>query len=444
MNTDRYRKLLKAKFGKPIRCADYLGKSTPIVHECRMCGYDYRAAPERVISGALCLWCTREAGDKLAVKVTAGSKFAARLEAKYEHISCENFGAANRDAKFSCWCGATWQAKPRSVLGSKGNPCPTCSSVLRFGPAGKLAVAQQTGRNWLSEDKKTSKLKCWCGTILDVPSRLVGSPSVGCPTCLGLTGNAKQIVYKFKALERVSYHVGGRLSLSNIGIEWPEIRAAAQSVARQDVPRITLGGMELPAGAHKWKSAEVQAWRQQVGLNRVVVLSLDPGVTNFAWSVLECTRKGRPELLATGMIQNTVKEFTGDDLRAEAALFESEIRQLVEEFSVTHLIAERFMSRGMKGLTIELVNSMLGILLNGWSGGPGSFKLITAAQWKNEWNRNSSLTDFYARCACEVHQVDSIGIGMYGIDHWFNRKHFEHLKLIEKTLVKQIKERNLG
>lgn len=449
MDTNNYQQLLKKRFGKPLRTGEYLGKTVPIVHECRRCGIDFRASPARVITGGMCLPCTRAADTN--VGVTAGIQFLAKLAAKYDHIKCLEFGAVNRAAKFSCWCGHQWQATPRQILGAKNNPCPACASAVeevQFDAAGRIRVLHRTGRVWIDVCGKLSTVRCWCGTRLKILTRLVTSPATECPTCLGLPADSPQIVYKFKGIEYISYHNDGTVLVPDVDYGWAEIKVKTRQIAKTVVPtlKVTFAGkyVTLPIGAHLWNVADVEAWQRQIDLTNVTVLSLDPGVTNCAWAALKSDRDGRVKLLGTGMIQNTVKEFTGDAVCESSSKFTREIQQLMEEFSVTHLIAERFMSRGMKGLTIELVNAMLGILINSWKGRLGTFKLITAAQWKNEWNRNSDLTAFYSMCACEVHQVDAIGIGLYGIDHWFNRKPFEHIRKLEKTLTKQIRLRNFG
>jgi len=444
MNTKNYQLLLKKRFGKTLRTGEYLGKTVAILHECRGCGIDFRASPSRVMSGDLCLACTR-AGDH-RVGITAGAQFLDKLASKYVHIKCLEFNAVNRESRFSCWCGHEWRATPRQVLAAVSNPCPACAEKVQFDPAGRSSVLRRTGRVWVAEHGKLSTLRCWCGTDLKALTRLVTSPATECPTCLGLSADNTQIIYKFKGLEYVSYHERGTILVPPGEQGWAETKVKVRQVAKTATPvlKATINGRHvvMPDGAHLWNNTEVQAWQRQLGLTGVTVLSLDPGVTNCAWAVLESDRRGRVKLLGTGMIQNTVKEFTGDGVRESSRKFIGEIQQLIEEFSVTHLIAERFMSRGMKGLTIELVNAMLGILLNSWKGRRGTFKLVTAAQWKNEWNRNSDLTTFYGMCNCEVHQVDAIGIGLYGIDHWFNRKPFEHIRKIEKTLINQIRLRN--
>lgn len=449
MDTKSYMQLLQKKFGMALRIGAYAGKFTPIAHECRRCGTDFRASPERVLSGGLCLECTRASNKDMHPSVTAGHQFADKLLEKYEHIKCLEFNAVNREAKFTCWCGHEWMASPRQVLAAKGSPCSECSEKIQFNALGQASVLRRTGRLWEADNGRMSILRCWCGTRLEIASKFVGSLAVECPACLGIgSEEGTQVTYKFKGLEYVSYHVGGTILVPNAETGWAETRAKAKQVARLHKPvlKIHIDGkyVAMPDGSHVWNLSDVWAWRRQVGLERVTVLSLDPGVTNCAWAVLDSGRSGAVKLLATGMIQNTVREFTGDAVRESSARFTNEIQQLVEEYSVTHLIAERFMSRGMKGLTIELVNAMLGILINGWKGRRGTLKLVTAAQWKNEWNRNSDLTAFYAECDCEVHQVDAIGIGLYGIDHWFNRKPFEHIRRLEVSLIKQIRLRNFG
>ena len=440
----RYRELLVSRFGADTLIGAYLG-SRPTEHRCRACGYEFRASPKRILAGGLCLWCTR-AADPAGKAETAGTVFNSAVAAKWDHVSCTKFSAVSREAEFECWCGTTWTDKPRNILKRKDNPCPGCSVRPKFDAQGKLHVHSRTGRLWKSESGGKSSLRCWCGTNIQIPTKLISSPAIECPTCLGLcTEDAIQTAYKFRTLDHVSWHVNGEVNVPQDAYGWEEARVKAKQILKEGyAPVISLGSEYMPQGAHTWKRTEVEAWRRQSLVKGVTVLSLDPGVTNCAWSVLEAGRTGMPKLLATGMIRNTIKEFTGDDLESRSKLFSNEIQQLVEEFSVTHLIAERFMSRGMKGLTIELVNAMLGILINLWAGAPGSMKFITAAQWKNEWNRNSDLTAYYSRCACEVHQVDSIGIGLYGIDHWFNRKPFENIRSLEKRLVKQINLRNFG
>lgn len=201
--------------------------------------------------------------------------------------------------------------------------------------------------------------------------------------------------------------------------------------------------VELPKDWLKWKPEQVEAHLRKHTLKKLRILAMDPGTSNYAWSVLEVERPFKAKLVATGMIQNTLKTLT-QNLKESGKAFYDEVQSIKEQFGVDHIILERFQARGMKGTTIELVNVMIGIIMGTWKKSYRSFKLITAAQWKNEWNRNGDLKAFYEKVSCTVHQADSIGIGLYGAAFWFDEKPFETLKKLENQLIRQVKKYDMA
>jgi hypothetical protein len=54
-------------------------------------------------------------------------------------------------------------------------------------------------------------------------------------------------------------------------------------------------------------------------------------------------------------------------------------------------------------------------------------RYITAAQWKNRWNKVAPLDDFYRAVGVVPHQVDATSIALYGAAVWFGTPFFEFL-----------------
>lgn len=94
------------------------------------------------------------------------------------------------------------------------------------------------------------------------------------------------------------------------------------------------------------------------------------------------------------------------------------VQRLTRRFKVNLQIAERYMSRRMGGVTIELVNMMLGTLRAACSDNQLSLRLIPASQWKNEAKRRGfQLDDVYRRAkplGVSDHEIDAIFIALYG------------------------------
>lgn len=166
------------------------------------------------------------------------------------------------------------------------------------------------------------------------------------------------------------------------------------------------------------------------------ILGLDPGSSNFGWSVVR-VKVGKTfhyKVLANGKIEKTLHSLK-DDVLTDINVFKAEIRKILRTYKPTHLIAERFMTRGIKGATIEYISVMLGVLTQM---GIKNIRFITAAQWKNRWNRHYRLDDFYKRVGIEDHQVDATNIALYGAAIWHGAPYFDYFAS-EAELIKFIK-----
>jgi hypothetical protein len=160
----------------------------------------------------------------------------------------------------------------------------------------------------------------------------------------------------------------------------------------------------------------------------MLIFSGDPGTKNFAAS-FTLVENNKVRLLATGMLQNTLGDLTGNV--EEACLkFVAEIDALYCKYGTPDITCfERFQSRGNGGTLIECVNMMLGILTYRNVGlNP---KVITAATWKNRLNAElamigQSLNDLYTdnnlaskHSNKTMHELDASFIGLYRMYDWY-------------------------
>jgi Holliday junction resolvasome RuvABC endonuclease subunit len=145
------------------------------------------------------------------------------------------------------------------------------------------------------------------------------------------------------------------------------------------------------------------------------ILSLDPGTTNFGYGVLDVRHKDSQtsfRVLENGKCPFTVKTLkTAKVMGDEMALYELWLGDLVARYAPDAVAAERFMTRGINGPTVECVNIMIGITLS-LMGKP--FKIMPAATWKNAVTRQGvDLKEQYKKTMVTPHQVDACMIGLY-------------------------------
>lgn len=160
------------------------------------------------------------------------------------------------------------------------------------------------------------------------------------------------------------------------------------------------------------------------------ILGLDPGSTNTGWCCLNVNRSEEGldiQLVDFGKLVYPVRDMKGD-ISPHVKAFKSEIMRIKKKTGCTHLYAERFQTRGIKGKTIEAVSLMLGVLTQcSWE----YYEFITAGTWKNAYNRQAgkktALIETYAKtkaAGIEDHETDSCLISEFGASKILNVKPF--------------------
>lgn len=140
-----------------------------------------------------------------------------------------------------------------------------------------------------------------------------------------------------------------------------------------------------------------------------VLLSLDPGKHNFAYSCL--TLKGN--LLFSGMLDNTINELKyPKPFTANIHMLTKEFKRIAKEIpkgAKYRVVYERFIPRSMhRGNLGEITNMAIGIMLA--MSKADLYVPITAATWKNFFKKRGIVLQ---NKAYSVHQLDSMGIGLY-------------------------------
>lgn len=153
------------------------------------------------------------------------------------------------------------------------------------------------------------------------------------------------------------------------------------------------------------------------------ILSIDPGKVNMGYAVIQMTGKN-VKILKVGMIKNTIQDLKGYNIKPVVLAFNKEICSLIRKYKITELTMERFVSRGLLGSLSEFICIMQGILAINTR--IKVFNLVTAATWKNCFNKSYVLNDFYKEAKAlkvEPHEVDAVCIGLY----FLNKEIFKRL-----------------
>lgn len=149
----------------------------------------------------------------------------------------------------------------------------------------------------------------------------------------------------------------------------------------------------------------------------MLILCEDPGTKNFARTFLSSEiRKDRLRfsVINTILIKGAVNDLKGE-INIKISDYAKELTKHVKaNGSPDFYAAERFMTRGIKGATIEMVSMMLGINVIVLNKIPTRF--WPAVSWKSQVKRYFDLDELYAilkQYDVPPHILDSALIGVY-------------------------------
>ena len=160
-------------------------------------------------------------------------------------------------------------------------------------------------------------------------------------------------------------------------------------------------------------------------MSTIKILGLDPGSKNMGFGIVEAKIDGpfRYRIREVGMVKSPVKEMKGD-VRGDLKKFQKELNGILRRHKVDVIVAERYMNRGIRGNTGELVGLMLGVVA---MSKVQDVSFIPAAQWKNAINKRTKLDQLYQDSRLVAHVIDATCIGVYGACHYLEHKPFEFL-----------------
>lgn len=152
-----------------------------------------------------------------------------------------------------------------------------------------------------------------------------------------------------------------------------------------------------------------------------LILSMDPGAKNFAWTLLE-------DSICLLDHDYLIPVNEKDDFKAFAARFE----QMLDDFEPDEVIFERYQFRGVQSTTAEPVNLMLGIIIRICEERGIPWYRVLASQWKNHYKKPlkkdeepkpKDATKPNRVCfGLKEHEADAACIGHYLDTYWRERK----------------------
>jgi len=152
----------------------------------------------------------------------------------------------------------------------------------------------------------------------------------------------------------------------------------------------------------------------------VKIIAMDPGVANFAFSVVT----DQPDIPFIGQLENPIQSIKKDDLEVQVCCFKWEIDTLISKIGLAmedRIVVERYQPRGPRNPQIELVNVMIGIIADKFE---HQLILITPAVWKNYIKKQygtNKMTQLLKEKSISPHIKDSIGLASYIFERYYNK-----------------------
>lgn len=164
------------------------------------------------------------------------------------------------------------------------------------------------------------------------------------------------------------------------------------------------------------------------------IFSHDFGSANYGYGITQVKLVGDRilfRILENGLCPSTIRDLSSiKQRRTERDGFVDWLTKIRDQHNPDVLAGERYMTRGIKGPTIESVNIMIGAVENSPAFWPQMIKVIPAATWKNAVKRAGiDLKAEYKRVRVTPHQLDAVLIGLYIGFRGYGRKDFGDMDL---------------
>lgn len=164
------------------------------------------------------------------------------------------------------------------------------------------------------------------------------------------------------------------------------------------------------------------------------IFSHDFGSANYGYGITQVKLVGDRilfRILENGLCPSTIRDLSSiKQRRTERDGFVDWLTKIRDQHNPDVLAGERYMTRGIKGPTIESVNIMIGAVENSPAFWPQMIKVIPAATWKNAVKRAGiDLKAEYKRVRVTPHQLDAVLIGLYIGFRGYGRKDFGDVDL---------------
>lgn len=172
----------------------------------------------------------------------------------------------------------------------------------------------------------------------------------------------------------------------------------------------------------------------------ITILAHDPGIRNYGYAIVKLAIVGNRlhfRVMENGAIKSTITQMKMRKVREkERDAYLKEVGKIVKKWKPTFQIAERYMTRGIKGILIECVAAMLTSLEVEYPKVP--LKLVPAVTWKQELKRcNLEMKLWYKKCKTSPHQMDAGGMAIYAAMKYLNAK---RQKINVWKLITQLEE----
>lgn len=447
----KFKRMLQIKFSTAvIKIKKYKSYQSPAKFKCLVCNTSWVEPPKSLMHPnrySCCKHCAtlNNLGKERITQASLIKRSAVRnpsitINSKYLGV--------RKNVNITCSkCECNYDVRAEKLLYGKKDYCPSCSSSISNQKLISLnnievkvqGYEPQAIQYLINRGIKESEINVFSsGKIPKIPYKLQGKDHMYLPDiCVNKTiyevksartlfGAFNRNKAKAKACIKKGYNFNILFGL-NFG-DWVKI-------------------IKLPKLWYTMTQPKLERFIAAKMSHNLRILSFDPGPVNMGWAVIRGTRKRQTRVVASGKLFSPFRNLTcsPQEMRQQFNDFKGELEGLIELFDINAICCERFMSRGLKGPTIELVNFMLGIIV-GTALKPAitpvrkKFKFVIPAQWKNEWNKHNDLKAFYKTTNTEPHQVDAVGIGLYCAADWYNKPFYEDINF--NKLAKDISNTN--